>query len=205
MEQREHRRVQRKAELANALLDHLLSSDRADASFRGLAAAAGVTRPTLTHYFGDHHGCLDAALRLAAERGRRWAGMVADGFPGSPDVAVSQMLKLFARGWPMGLGSLHRLGLIWGMGDAELGQTYVREILLVSLGSFEGRITRWAEEGEIEVDDPRAATLSLVTPVVFVLLMQHQLGGQQARPLDTEAFIQNHVDLWLRGVSCGTA
>ena len=106
--------LRRRGELAARILDHLLSSGRPDTSFRGLAAAAGVTRPTLVHYFTDHSGAVQAAVELAGERGKIWTRLVAEGPDGPPQQLLPMTLKWLVMGWSEGLGRLHHLGL-WAM------------------------------------------------------------------------------------------
>jgi hypothetical protein len=45
--------------------------------------------------------------------------------------------------------------------------------------------------------------LSLMSPALLVLLHQGPLGGETARPLLWEAFIEDHVDAFLRAYGTG--
>lgn len=191
--------TRRKAELTQRVLDHLLSSAASDTSFRGLAAAAGVTRPTLAHYFGDHGGVLQAAVALAGERGRVWTRLVAEGPEGPPEQILPMMLKWLAMGWGDGLGRLHRIGLLHGLADPAVGAVYRQCIHDPSLAAFAARLQRHQAQGALHVPDPVQAAYALVCPVLMMLLAQHQLGGnQQPNPTDTSAFIEAHVAAFLR-------
>lgn len=183
----------RRDALADRMLDYLLAPGGEDASFRALAAAAGVSRPTLVHHFGDHAGALKAAVARAGVRGAFFE-RIARTWPGAPEEALTQLLTWFALGWRgESLGRLHRLGLIAGLQHTPVGAAYIGEVLEPSLAIFEDRLARWTIEGALVVPDPRAAALQLVAPVYVALLHQHELGGAGCRPLDVPAFIGAHV------------
>lgn len=180
------------------MLDHLLTPEGQDESFRGLAVAAGVTRPTLTHYFGDHLGVLKACMELAGERGRFYTEQVIYGPDSPPEEYFPLTFKAMNEAWPYGLGRLHRLGMIAGLSDPVVGEVYSRAVLEASLKAFEARISRYANQGRLDIDDPRAAAISLFTPLLMTFMAQHQLNGADTRPMDIDAFIDAHVARWLR-------
>ncbi|MCA9608911.1 MAG: TetR/AcrR family transcriptional regulator [Myxococcales bacterium] len=189
---------QKRSLLARAVIFHLLE-DGKPASMATLARAAGVSVPTLKHYFGDREQLVEAAMVEAArlgdvhlERARR---------PTGEDIRAS--LLTFCRdlveGWRHGVGGLHQSGLVYGLADAEVGPAYLRSILEPTIVALEQRLGRHVERGDLDDVDPRAMALALLAPVVLALLHQDQLGGTTTRPLDVDAFVEIHVDRFLRG------
>lgn len=188
-----HSITPRQRELADKMLDHLLSPGGEDASFRALAAAAGVSRPTLVHHFGDRAGALRACIRLAGLRGRMWVDHVR-AMDGPPSEVVPEVCRLMVQGWRDGqLKRLHRLGFLTGLLYDRLGDAYLEAILEPTLGVLEELFARYHASGALVVSDPRAAALRTFSPVLVALLHQDELGGQRARPLDVDRFVHDHV------------
>lgn len=176
-----------------------LTRDGAGASLRELAAACGVTPPTLRHYFGDRVGCVRAALATARRLGAEHLLRTACADLGDAPTALRSALEELHRGWvDHGVGRINELGLQSGLGDAALGPVYLDEVLEPTLQAFEARIAIHVARGELQVADPRQAALALVGPIVLALLHQHELGGRRCRPLDLERTIDAQLDDFLR-------
>ncbi len=187
----------RRAELITRMLQHLLRTDPSEVSFRGLAEAAGVTRPTLKHHFGDHQGALRATMAEAGRMGTQHLHRVRQA-QGDPTEVLTTLLLAVVVAWEHGLGALHRFGLQVGL-DGDLGEAYLRSILDPTLDAFAYLLGRYHLEGVLNLPDARSGALSLVSPVVLALLHQHELGGKTTSPLDVPAFIQDHVARFVRG------
>ena len=80
-----------------------------------------------------------------------------------------------------------------------LGPAYIDHILEPTLAVVEQMLEIWRERGEVDVPDLRTAALGLLAPVVLAMLHQRGLGGVNCRPLDVDAFLDAHVDGFLRG------
>lgn len=189
---------EKRAALARSVMFALLEDGR-PSPLSTLARVAGVSVPTLKHYFGDRDQLVQAAMTEASklgaphlERARRPAG--AD---------VRESLLRFCvdllEGWRLGVGALHQSGLVLGLGDVGLGPAYLREILEPTILALEQRLGRHVERGDLDDEHPRVMALALLSPVVLALLHQDQLGGTETRPLDVEAFLEAHVDRFLGG------
>ena len=188
----------RKNQLAERILDFLLDTPDPDPSFRALASAAGVTRPTLIHHFGDRAGTIRAAIGCAAGRARPFVRL-AQSFRGTPQRVLRMVFGWMAQGWMHErLGRLHQIGLLNGLTERSIGATYLTAILEPTLTTFEEILIRMRDEGQLSLDDPRAASLQLVSPVFVVLLHQEHLGGRENRPLDLDGFLDDHIDAFVR-------
>lgn len=195
--------ARRRAALLDAAMPRLLA-DQGATSFNEIAAAVGVSVPTLRHYFADRPGLIAAALRHQQSRGAPHLARVAA--PSSADLGTSlaQFLGELALAWrTFGVGRLFAGGLAMGLRDTAAGPAYLDGILEPTLVAVEARLRAHAEVGALRVapDDAaglRAAALSLLAPVVLALLHQDALGGAACRALDVPTYVQVHVDGFVR-------
>lgn len=173
-------------------------------SLREMAKAAEVSVNNLRHYFGTREGVLEAVFEAMGVAGRPYVEQALSYTELPVAEGLRTMLGEIVRGWtPEGLGGLHRSGISEGLGSEALGPAYVEHILEPTLAVAEEMLKIWAERGEVEVEDLRAAGLALMAPVVLALIHQRGLGGGQCRPLDIDAFLDAHVAGFLRGYATG--
>lgn len=187
--------------LALATLPALLRPDGADASLRELAGLAGISTPTLLHYFGSREGVWRAALEAMGRVGAIHMATVADAEVGELEASSRFLLTQFSAAWSQyGVAAMFRAGLQLGLKSSGVGPVFVESILEPVLVMAERRLQRHADAGELD-PDVRAASLALMSPVVLAFLHQGALGGDTCRPLDLEQFIHAHHRAWLRGWS----
>lgn len=186
--------------LARAAMAPLFDLDN-PLSLRQAARSAGVSVPTMRHYFGDLDGVVAAAFELMAAQGepyaRRLAGEVDP--PGPFEPSVRWMVRYIHDGWQAGVGRLNAAGIARGLESEPRGQAYLDAVLEPLLQAVERRLAVHIERGEMRRVDPRQAGLSLVAPLLLAWLHQDALGGAGCRPLDRDAFAEGHVAGWLRG------
>lgn len=156
---------------------------------------------TVRPYFGDRLGVLRAVLAHDGAEGRPYMERLVDAPLVPLAASVRDALDFLVLGWrSFGAGGGHLVGLREGLGDAELGPTYLASVFEPSLDAFERRLARHGEAGHLRRDaDLRVAALALVAPVLLALLHQHDLDGTAVRPLRWEAFLDAHVAAWLAG------
>ena len=185
-----------------ALLDRLLTAlteSREPPSLRGLAAAAGVSTPTLRHYFGDRDAVLAAVF---AHCRRRAAGELRTAATPAGPVAASVhgLLEHAAAGFAhAGLGRLHELGLREGLTGPAAAAAYLSDVLDPTLDAFAARLAAHVAAGELRPLDPRRAAVQLLAPLLVAHLHQRGLGGADGRPLDLPALIAETADTFVRG------
>lgn len=171
-------------------------------SLREMAKAAGVSVNNLRHYFGTREGVLEAVFAAMGIAGEPYIRR-AIGFCDLPaPLGLRRLLEEIVAAWtPDQLGGLHRSGLSEGLGSEELGPAYVEHLLEPTLAVAERMLEIWRERGELGVADEqlRAAGLALMAPVILALVHQRGLQGDRLRPIDFPAFIEAHVDGFLRG------
>lgn len=192
--------VDKRRRLAEAAVGPLL--DRATPlSLRQVARSAGVSVPTMRHYFDDLDGVTEAAFELMREQGRPYEQRLAGDLeePGPLEASVRWLVRFVHDGWRVGVARMHAAGIARGLESERRGRAYLDALLEPLLQAVEARLTIHVDRGELRPVDVRQATLSLIAPLVLAWLHQDALGGAECRPLDREAFAVGHVDGWLRG------
>lgn len=192
-----------RASLVSALQKRLAEPDGSRASFRDMAASAGVSVATLRHYFGSREGVVAAVLRQWNEQGQRYLLEVATGPLLPVRASLLGFLHYLGFGWAQGLGEVHAIGLACGLREPELGPRYLCDVLDPTLEAVEARLARHVARGELRSVDVRQMALALVSPAIVVLLHQGPLGGKKARPLVWEKFVAEHLDAFLRAYGTG--
>lgn len=190
----------RRRALALAASAALIDADGQPTSLNQLARAAGVTVPTLRHYFGDHDGVVSAALAEAEVQGKPYTEALADPGP----LGLEDSLQAFAinleLGWSLGLGHLFASALTHGLAHAVRGPAVVDHLLEPTLQALEARLGVHRDRGELVASvDLRAAALALLSPLLLAQLHQVGLDGRRCRPLDLVAFREAHLAAWIRG------
>ena len=100
----------------------------ANVSLRGMADAAGVSRPTLVHYFGSREGAVQAAFERAAEVGQRDQRWLAEAPITTARETLTNGLAALVMGWHhVGIGNLHYVGLQLGLADPAHAAIYPGE------------------------------------------------------------------------------
>lgn len=189
--------------LLEAVEARLLKPDGAQASFQELASAAGVSVPTLRHYFRSHEALLLEVMKDLRRRSLPYLYSGALESQGDVRQSLRWMLERFTSSWPRFIGPPHAFCIAAGIGHESLGPAYVRELLEPTLQVVEARLARHMAQGELRQSDLRSAALSLFGPLMLALLHQHQLGGAKDWSQDLQAFIQQHLEGFLKAY--GTA
>jgi AcrR family transcriptional regulator len=188
-----------RARLLRGVFARLAEPDGARASFRDMAAAAGVSVATLRHYFGTREGVLSAIFEQSHEAGSRYLLEVAAGPIGPLRESLAHVLARIGEGFRAGmLDKLHAVGLSAGMMDPAIGPAYLRWILEPTIESLEARLARHLARGELRPGDLRNMALSLLAPPLVALLHQEALGGTGTRPLSYDAFCADHLEGFVR-------
>jgi AcrR family transcriptional regulator len=189
------------------VLEQILTS-RGSPSLHDISRASGASIPTLKHYFGDRSGAIAAALLGVREDATEHFASLSD--PGDMPLAqslVTVAANLAAAWREFGVGALFASGIAAGISDAAAGPAYVNGVLEPTVQAIERRLRVHAERGELCLAQDelpiRTAALAFVSPLLVVLLHQHELSGATCRPLDLPAFLQIHVDGFVRAYGRG--
>lgn len=187
----------KRQELVDRLRSALLS-ETPPSSYRSLAGAAGVTIPTLRHYFGDREGVI-AAVFADCHQGASHHLQATRQPNGKFSESVQTLLEHVADGFLYGgLTELHSVGLIEGLADGGVAKAYLAEVLEPTLQAVEQRLLAHIKLGEMRKLDARVAALQLVSPVLIYFLHQDGLGGKDQYELDLHTLIKQHGSAFIR-------
>ncbi|NJK63215.1 MAG: TetR/AcrR family transcriptional regulator [Synechococcaceae cyanobacterium SM2_3_1] len=188
---------ERRDRLLDSMLEALARPKSELASLSTLAEAAGVTTPTLRHYFGNRDGLVISLLEKARREGEEYLQHARQS-QGCLVVSLRSYLGDLVDGFHYGLGNLHAIGLTEGIGHQEMGPAYLMLMWEPTLEAVETRLEKHHHNGELRECDLRQAALMLVGPVLWVLLHQYKLGGITTRPLDVEQFLEQQIQAFVR-------
>ena len=155
-------------------------------SLRDLAAAAGVSVPTVRHYFGPRAKVVDAVLAECLRLGRAGLDAQADSdkpFAQSIEDYAQALVGALLAPRDVRLGDVFAVSLAEGLVDAQAGRSALDHIIDPTLAVLEARLARHIERGEMAKADVRAAALMLLSPLLLACLHQVQLNGADKRPL----------------------
>lgn len=159
-------------------------------SLRELASAAGVSVPTLRHYFGARPQVVDAIFEECLKLGQE--GLAAQRNAEKPFAESIQdysaaLIRALAAGREVRLGDLFAVALGEGLLDVGVSRSTLRHILDPTIIVLEDRLRAHIARGDMIDTDVRAAALMLISPLLFASLHQHQLSGDQERPMSLNA------------------
>ena len=189
--------AERRAELIARLRGRLSKRGAALASWRELAAAAGVSLSTMSHYFGRRDDVVRAVLEDDFRRGSEPLATMAK--PTGPFAAsIADAVAHLATGLRYGVGAMVSIGLTEGLRHADLGPAFLTLSLEPTLAAVEARLAAHIAAGEMRDVDPRGPAIALVSPILIAFLHQQELGGCELRPLDLDALCQEHAAAFAR-------
>jgi AcrR family transcriptional regulator len=168
----------------------LMRREVARPSLRDLAHSAGVTTPTLRHYFGGRREVLDAILEENLRLGR--AGLDAQSASEAPfaqsmgDYARNLVRALTAER-EIRLGDVFAVSLAEGLLDEGISASTLRHVVDPTIETLVSRLRGHVERGEMIETDLRAAALMLISPLLVAALHQHQLNGARSNPFSLMA------------------
>lgn len=190
--------VQSRAALVAKLRKALLSP-APPSSLRALAAAAGVTVPTLRHYFGDRDAVL-AAVFADCHAGGAHELRTAATPTGAFRASVSDLVEHVADGFRYGgLDRLHAVGLTEGLAEPTVALSYLTEILEPTIEATTARLQAHIDRGEMRKVPARQAAVALLSPIVLLFLHQKCLNGHKSHPTNINALLKMHIDGFSRG------
>lgn len=194
---RDARHAERRRAMIDRLRTRLGEAGATHASWRELAATAGVGLSTMTHYFGRRDDVVKAVLEQDLKDGEEPLAVMA--LPSGPfDQSIHDAVRHLASGLSHGgLSRTYATGLVQCLRHPTLGPAFLDTALEPTIRAVEARLMVHVERGEM-VGDPRAAALMLISPLLLAHLHQSELGGTNTRPLDLETFSNEVAERFIR-------
>ncbi len=168
-------------------------------SLRQIADGVGVTIPTLNHYFGGRDGIITAYLEYTWESAQHHLIDAAEPKGSLAECVRSKLDNLTEAMLDYGLERLHIFGMTEGLGHTILGPAYLNYFLEPTLQACEKWLSYYQVKGEIDPDiDLRFASIALYSPLLILLMHQHQLGGAKVRAAKIAEFVAQHSRKFLK-------
>lgn len=190
----------RRDELLALLSPTAIAERNAPVSLRQFAIRAGVSEPTLRHFFNDRQGVVIAIIEYFAEGARDFLTLSAEAgadlkssVAGYADLAMQGAdTEFFAQA--------HAFALVESIHDPEVARAYLDKIIEPSLQAIEARLRPGADPDGANPDRVRHAAISLYAPVLIAVLHQRLLRGDEARPLNMSTFFTDLTNLFADGL-----
>lgn len=184
----------KREELLQQIHRRIVTADGPSLSLNEMAVAAGVSVPTLRHYFTDRSGVVRAVLEREHRNGQPYLREVSAAPLPPLRESVRGFLDFLVTGLRAGVLRMFTVGSINGLQDATIARACLSELLEPIVQALEVRLARHQANGEMRPGDVRHAALALIAPVVLAVQHQDDLDGRSYRPLDLSAFLDDLAD-----------
>ena len=197
----ERRKEARPAELLAAALELFVARGYAATRLDDVAAKAGVSKGTVYLYFTSKEDLFKAVVREGLvpllERGE---AMVAQ-HRGS----AAQLIRELVQGWWEGFGMTPYAGIPKLMisecrNFPDLGRFYVDEVISRGHKLVRAALSRGMDSGEFRRLDPDLTGRLVFAPLVLLVIYRYSFDFCGGQSLDPDAYIEQHLDLLLRGL-----
>lgn len=191
----------RRTELLGLLAPTAIGERTAPVSLRQFAIKAGVSEPTLRHFFKDRQGVVIALIEYFAEGARGFLARSAEAAANLSE-AVAGYGALAQEGADTDLfARAHAFALVESIHDGVVARAYLDTIIEPSLQAVETRLSGSIDNSEQASDKVRHAALALYAPILIAVLHQRLLKGDEARPLEMGQFIKDLTHLFTDGLT----
>lgn len=193
--------MDRKSELLVMLAATAIAERSTPVSLRQFAIKAGVSEPTLRHYFTDRKGVVIAIIGYFADGARDWLERSAE--PGATlEEAVTGYANLAVEGARSDVfARAHAFAFVESIHDREVARAYLELIIEPSLNALERRLSPSVDPAANNPERVRHSAIFLYAPVLVAVLHQRLLAGEDTRPLDMTRFFEDLTRLFSAGLT----
>jgi AcrR family transcriptional regulator len=198
---RKRRKEARPAELLDAAFALFVARGFAATRIDDIAARAGVSKGTVYLYFPSKQAVFEALVRQSVlPNVERLIGETAQ--PGTPVLEILPRLLRAITSTMAGSPLLQfpRLIIAESPQFPELAQFWRQTVIDRMLDTISGLIQRGIAAGEIRPVDPADAARLMIAPLLMAVIWGTTFVRQD-ETFDLGAFIDRHLDLYLRGLS----
>lgn len=197
----ERRKDERPQEILAAALDMFVDKGFAATRLTDVAARAGVSKGTLYLYFTSKEDLFKAVVRENLLPVLDEAEVLVDAFDGhSADLFRDIMLGWWQRIGATKLSGITKLMMAESGNFPELAQFYHQEVILRGTAMIARVLERGMARGEFRTIDPHLTTQAIIAPMIMLMMAKHAFCNSQIRPAAPLDYLNNFVDLCLRGM-----
>jgi AcrR family transcriptional regulator len=200
-----HRRKEaRPDEIVEAALDLFVEKGFAATRLDEVAQHAGVSKGTMYVYFDSKESLFQAVVRRSLVPALVQGEALLAAHEGPTADLVAQLM----RGWWQSIGvskvsGILKLVMAESANFPDVTRIYHSEVVQRGRQLMGDAIRRGIDRGEFRsVDVPRTVRLAMA-PLLYAVIWKHSLVRCDSADMDWEAFIEAHIDLFLRGLAVG--
>lgn len=196
------RKEARPEEILAAALEVFAERGYAAARLDDVARRAGVTKGTIYLYFPSKEALFKAVVRQSLVLNIERAEAASAGHRGSAADMLRQLLwTVWRTVGETKLSGIPKLIVAEAANFPQIARFYWAEVASRALALVSSVIERGIAAGEFRPVNPRFATMSAVGPLLFALIFKHSLYPVSGLDFDFQAFIEAHIETFLRGLA----
>jgi AcrR family transcriptional regulator len=196
------RKEARHSEILAAALGTFVERGFAATKLEEVARRAGVTKGTMYLYFESKSALFKAVVRESLVPVLALGEQTIDEHRGSSGELIR---KLLVRWWETvgetDMSGLLKLAVAEASNFPDIAEFYYSEVVQRGNQLMARAIRRGIESGEFRAVDASLAVRACIAPALQAALWKHSWARCSPEPLDARAFIELHVDLFLRGIA----
>jgi AcrR family transcriptional regulator len=192
-----NRRTDKAAVILEGAMQEFMASGYAAASMDRIAAAAGVSKPTLYNYFQDKEGLFIALIKKLVESKfqhlftpQQQRPVIP---PGNSKIFLRQLAERVVNNTANEPQFLNFMRIILGESGRfpELARSFVRT---VEATAFQAITHLFANSPDLRIKDPEVAARIFVGTIVHFVIVQKLLHGEEILPMESDRLIDGLVD-----------
>jgi AcrR family transcriptional regulator len=195
------RKDARPEEILAAALDVFVERGYAAARLDEVARKAGVTKGTIYLYFPGKEALFKAVIRgSVVPRIERAEQAVAEHRGSAAEALRALVRAMWQTVGETNLSGLPKLIVSEAANFPDLARFYWAEVAGRMLRLLVGIVESGIARGEFRAVTPRHAALAAVAPVLFAVIWKHSLYPVSGMDFDFRAFLDAHLENFLRGL-----
>jgi AcrR family transcriptional regulator len=200
------RKDARPKEVIDAALALFAEFGYAQTRLDDVAAKAGISKGTVYLYFASKQELFEAVVH---DRVTPWLEAIAEQKINEED-PTEQVLRNFLNwGWNQFLESklylIARVVLAESSNFPNLAQAYLREVMGPIHDHLEGLLQRGVSRGEVRGPINREQIKALLAPLAWLSIWRQALMAHVEPPFDEKRFVQEAIEMVIRGVRADPA
>ncbi len=193
----------RHEELITAAFTLFVERGFAATRLEDVAHLAGVAKGTVVIHFPTKEQLFTAVVIEHVAPTVQRAESLRD-TPGSPRERIVALLRFIHDSLQdPHVGGIPKL-IVAEVGNfPELARDFHEQVCARSRSAVSELISQGIAAGEFRVVDPGMAARLLLDPLIMHAIWRHSLGRYEPEAVDSQAFLDTHLDIFLRGIAAG--
>lgn len=198
------RKDARPEEITAAALEVFVERGYAATRLEDVAARAGVSKGTLYLYFANKEELFKAVIREGLVSPLAEMKDFVAQYPGS----TFELLRMLVMGWWEKIGATRLSGipkLVLGESGnfPDIVRFYLAEVVEPGHAAMTAIVNRGITRGEFRKVSPEDVALLIVAPLLQMMLWRSAFEPQSKQKIDTERYLEAHLDMLRHGLRAG--